>query len=87
MDFTFPTDDKRISVQVINPEHILELQTSMVKTMADPELLMQNMRITKVVANCYGDDVVVTISLFPKQEAKMILLRSFVQNVNNCRHS
>ena len=85
MDFPFPTGSRRISVQVTNPDHVIELQTFVIKDLDDPETVMENRRITKVVANCFGDDVAVTISLLPTNQAKMFLLRSFVQNVNNCR--
>ena len=85
MDFPFPTGSRRISVQVTNPDHVMELQTAVIQNLDDPESVMKNMRITKVIANCFGDDVALTISLLPTNQAKMFLLQYFVQNVNNCR--
>ena len=85
MDFTYPTGNRRVSVRVSTPQMLLELQQAVVDGLENPDSLMQNMRITGATANCFGDDVALSLDLHPTTQAKMMLLRSFVQNVDNCR--
>ena len=85
MDFSYPSVNKRTSVRVTAPQLVFELQNHIVDGLDDPDTLMNNFRITRVVANVFGDDCAITLYLSPTTQAKTILLSNVVRNVDNCR--
>ena len=87
MDFAYPTGEKAVSVRITAPQLVFELQHAIVEDLENPDEIMQNMRITRATANCFGDDVALTMELYPTAQAKTILLSAIVHNVENCRHA
>ena len=80
MDFKLPTGGKAVSVRVTKAPHVFEMQSMVVDHLEQPDDLMKQHRLSGAVANCYADDVALTLYFNPTQEAKTLLLRQFVHN-------